>query len=443
MSLKPRNARLLVIDATPATAISMKRALQHAGYEVDCCHSEQEALTALHGARYRLVLCEQPFYESGAILNALRGLSVQVPILVTANTQTVNAVVDAVKSGAADFLSKPVDPAMLVKVVAEYVPEEPTDNLIAADTATVKICELAARVAATDATVLISGPSGVGKEVFARYIHRQSPRANQPYIALNCAAIPENMLEAMLFGYEKGAYTGAVNNHIGKFEQAQGGTLLLDEISEMALSLQAKLLRVLQEKELERLGGKRTIRLNVRVLATTNRNLRQAVARGEFREDLFYRLNVFPLAIPALVDRPADIVPLARHFVTQGREADYGASQLSTAAEQKLGAYHWPGNVRELDNVIQRALILQSRRTIDVEDIQFESFGLQDGGDLVQAGSATDGSLNDWMRNQEHQQIQNAIRQGGSKKEAAAILGISPRTLRYKLQRLREAQYAN
>ncbi|MBB3046369.1 two-component system response regulator FlrC [Litorivivens lipolytica] len=442
MSLKPRNARLLIIDSTPATAASMKRALLHAGYEVDCGHSEQEALTALHSARYSLVLCEKPFYESGEILNAIRGLSVQVPVLVTADTQTVNAVVEAVKSGAADFLSKPIDPAMLVKVVAEYVPEESSNNLIAADPSTLKICDLASRVAATDATVLISGPSGVGKEVFARYIHSQSSRTDQPFIALNCAAIPENMLEAMLFGYEKGAYTGAVNNHIGKFEQAQGGTLLLDEISEMDLSLQAKLLRVLQEKELERLGGKRTIRLNVRVLATTNRDLRETVARGEFREDLFYRLNVFPLAIPSLRARPEDIIPLARHFVTIDRDADQ-VSRLSVAAEQKLKDYHWPGNVRELDNVIQRALILQSRRTIDAEDIQFESFGLQTATQAECVEPSGAGSLNDWMRTQEHRQIENAIRQGGSKKEAAAILGISPRTLRYKLQRLREAQYAN
>ena len=445
MSLKPRNARLLIIDSTPAAALSMKRSLLHAGYQVDCCHSEQEAVAALQAAQYSLILCEQAFFEASTVLTALRSYSTQVPVLVTGSTQTLNAVVEAVKNGAADFLSKPVDPAMLLKVVAEYVPEEATSNLIAADAATLKICELAARVASTDATVLISGPSGVGKEVFARYIHQQSSRAEQPFIALNCAAIPENMLEAMLFGYEKGAYTGAVNNHIGKFEQAQGGTLLLDEISEMDLSLQAKLLRVLQEKELERLGGKRTIRLNVRVLATTNRNLRQAVARSEFREDLFYRLNVFPLAIPALRERSADIVPLARHFVAQGRDMEQGAnSRLSAAAEQKLCSYHWPGNVRELDNVIQRALILQSRRTIEAEDIQFETFGLHDSREAHSAGPIDDtGGLNAWMRNQEHQQIQNAIQQGGSKKEAAAILGISPRTLRYKLQRLREAQFAS
>ncbi len=446
MSLKPKNARLLIIDSTPAAALSMKRSLLHAGYQVDCCHSEQDAVSALQAAQYSLILCEQAFFEANAVLAAMRSHSTQVPVLVTASTQTVNAVVEAVKNGAADFLSKPVDPAMLLKVVAEYVPEEATNNLIAADAATLKICELAARVASTDATVLISGPSGVGKEVFARYIHQQSSRAEQPFIALNCAAIPENMLEAMLFGYEKGAYTGAVNNHIGKFEQAQGGTLLLDEISEMDLSLQAKLLRVLQEKELERLGGKRTIRLNVRVLATTNRNLRQAVARSEFREDLFYRLNVFPLAIPPLRERSADIIPLARHFVAQSRDAEQGAnSRLSSAAEQKLCGYHWPGNVRELDNVIQRALILQSRLTIEAEDIQFESLGLQDSANEISSITLADdnGGLNAWMRNQEHQQIQNAIQQGGSKKEAAAILGISPRTLRYKLQRLREAQFAS
>lgn len=307
-------------------------------------------------------------------------------------------------------------------------------SLIAEDRASCALKTLASRVAATDATVLICGESGVGKEVYARYIHQQSRRADGPFVALNCAAIPENMLEAMLFGYEKGAFTGAVNSHAGKFEQAQGGTLLLDEISEMDIGLQAKLLRVLQEKEIERLGSRRSIKLDVRVLATTNRDLRQAVNDGDFREDLFYRLNVFPLCLAPLRERRDDILPLAIHFLERDDSVSDGASVLSSAAADKLLSYPWPGNVRELDNVIQRALILRAAPRIDDVDIQFEQ-GMQLFSAPVSAEAAP---LEGFMRDQESQRIQAALRQGRSKKEAAELLGISPRTLRYKLARMRE-----
>ena len=218
---------------------------------------------------------------------------------------------------------------------------------------------MAQRVAATVATVMITGESGTGKEVVARFIHRSSPRAGGPFVAINCAAIPENLLEATLFGHEKGAFTGAQQSQSGKFEQAQGGTLLLDEVSEMPLALQAKLLRVLQEKEVERVGGRKAIALDVRVLATSNRDLVAEVKRGGFREDLYYRLNVFPLEMPALRERPADIVPLAQQFL--GRfAAGFGRAgiSLSAGAARQLTQYDWPGNIRELENVIQRALIL-------------------------------------------------------------------------------------
>ena len=223
-------------------------------------------------------------------------------------------------------------------------------DLIVADQASIAVKELATRVARTDATVLISGQSGAGKEVYARFIHSQSRRAEAPFVALNCAAIPENMLEAMLFGYEKGAFTGAINSHTGKFEQAQGGTLLLDEISEMDLGLQSKLLRVLQERELERLGSRKTLKLDVRVIATSNRDVRCAVREGEFREDLFYRLNVFPLLVPSLAERRRDILPLAHHFLSRDSSVRDPAAMLTDEAIQKLFAYAWPGNVRELDS---------------------------------------------------------------------------------------------
>jgi two-component system, response regulator FlrC len=294
---------------------------------------------------------------------------------------------------------------------------------------------LAQRVAATECTVLIVGESGTGKEVLARYIHRNSPRAAQPFIAVNCAAIPENMLEAMLFGYERGAFTGAHASHTGKFEQAQGGTLLLDEVSEMTLGLQAKLLRVLQEREVERLGGRGPLALDVRVLATTNRRLREEVAAGRFREDLYYRLNVFPLAIGPLRARRDDVLPLAMQLLAARCRPGAPIPALSAEAAHLLLTNTWPGNVRELDNLLQRALILVSGPVIRPEHIQFELAG---DGPPASAGGTS--SLASSLDARERDLILDALRAGnGNRREAAESLGISARTLRYKLARLRDA----
>ena len=235
-----------------------------------------------------------------------------------------------------------------------------------------RLIEVARRVAASDCTVLLVGESGTGKEVLARFIHRRSPRAAQPFVAVNCAAIPENMLEAMLFGYERGSFTGAQAAHPGKFEQAQGGTLLLDEITEMPLALQAKLLRVLQEREVERIGSRTSITLDVRVLATTNRRLREEVSAGRFREDLYYRLNVFPLALSPLRQRRDDVLPLAMQLLSGRCRPGERIPALSAEAAHLLLTYPWPGNVRELDNLLQRALILLNGPVIRPEHIQFE-----------------------------------------------------------------------
>jgi len=331
-----------------------------------------------------------------------------------------------------------------------------------------RLLELARRVAASDCTVLIVGESGTGKEVLARFIHRSSPRASQPFIAVNCAAIPENMLEAMLFGYERGSFTGAQSAHAGKFEQAQGGTLLLDEITEMPLALQAKLLRVLQEREVERIGSRTSISLDVRVLATTNRRLREEVAAGRFREDLYYRLNVFPLALSPLRLRRDDVLPLAMHLLSGRVRPGDRIPALSAEAAHLLLTYPWPGNVRELDNLLQRALILVNGPVIRPEHIQFElandAGGSGSGGisiiklpvrsaaKNVSAHSAyhsaaaaksealTNGSLANSLDQAERDLILDALRSGqGNRREAAERLGISPRTLRYKLARLREA----
>jgi len=332
---------------------------------------------------------------------------------------------------------------------------------VACAATSMRLIELARRVAASDCTVLIVGESGTGKEVLARFIHRCSPRTRQPFIAVNCAAIPENMLEAMLFGYERGAFTGAHAAHPGKFEQAQGGTLLLDEITEMPLGLQAKLRRVLQEREVERLGGRTPIALDVRVLATTNRRLREEVAAGRFREDLYYRLNVFPLAIAPLRARRDDVLPLAMQLLSGRCRPGEQIPALGADAAHLLLTYPWPGNVRELDNLLQRALILVNGPVIHKEHVQFEL--ANDGGSpepvtlalkpavlepaatgsfaaIGNPASHSANSLAHSLDQRERDLILDALRSGqGSRREAAERLGISQRTLRYKLARLREA----
>jgi two-component system response regulator FlrC len=368
------------------------------------------------------------------------------------------------------------------QTVAACVTRAEPDPVACAPTS-MRLMDLARRVAASDCTVLIVGESGTGKEVLARFIHRCSPRSREPFIAVNCAAIPETMLEAMLFGYERGAFTGAHAAHPGKFEQAQGGTLLLDEITEMPLGLQAKLLRVLQEREVERLGGRTPIPLDVRVLATTNRRLREEVAAGRFREDLYYRLNVFPLAISPLRSRRDDVLPLAMQLLSARCRPGEQIPALSADAAHLLLTYTWPGNVRELDNLLQRALILVNGPVIRQEHIQFEL--ANDGGaadphvapkSSAATGSALDrapaavaagmtgaaagsigsshtnsmaignsttsmaNSLANSLDQAERDLILDALRSGqGNRREAAERLGISQRTLRYKLARLREA----
>jgi two-component system response regulator FlrC len=338
-----------------------------------------------------------------------------------------------------------------------------------------RLMELARRVAHSECTVLIAGESGTGKEVLARYIHRHSLRAREPFVAINCAAIPENMLEAMLFGWERGAFTGAQAAHPGKFEQAQGGSLLLDEISEIPLVLQAKLLRVLQEREVERLGARQPIQLDVRVIATTNRQLRPDVASGRFREDLYYRLNVFPLTPLPLRARRDDVLPLAMRLLASHCKPGARIPALLPDAAQLLLTYDWPGNVRELENVMQRALVLCESDLIRAAHIVFEATGpaspvpvdarviptlaaathavathaaatdatvIQEPPAALPGGVLLDtlaDSLADSLALAERQIILRALRAHGSRERAAAQLGISARTLRYKLARLRAA----
>ena len=320
----------------------------------------------------------------------------------------------------------------------------PAPEPVAVDPKSRRLIELARRVAVTDCTVLITGESGTGKEVLARFVHRQSPRAGQAFVAVNCAAIPESMLEGVLFGYERGAFTGAHAAHAGKFEQAQGGTLLLDEITEMPLGLQAKLLRVLQEREVDRIGGRVPVPLDVRVIATSNRRLADEVRSGRFREDLYYRLAVFPLEIAPLRERREDILPIAMQWLAL-RSAGGATPALSAAAVEALLTHPWPGNARELGNSLQRAIILCDGPVMDRHHVELETSSLhataaQPATAVVAAVDDGRGALARRRELVEREVLLSALRERtGSRTEVASRLGISPRTLRYKLARLRAA----
>lgn len=378
----------------------------------------------------------------------------QVPVLLMTAYGSITQSVDAIRNGAVDYLVKPFQPQELIDTVHRYVSYDAqcdADEPVAEEASSKQVLQLAQRVAETDSTVLICGESGTGKEVLARYLHNQSSRATGPFVAINCAAIPENMLEAMLFGHEKGAFTGAYSSAPGKFEQADGGTLLLDEISEMDIGLQAKLLRVIQEREVERLGGRKTISLDVRIIATTNRNLLQTVADGKFREDLYYRLSVFPLQWQPLRQRPKDILPIAERLLQRhAKKMNRNVTGFDTQAEQALLAYEWPGNIRELDNVMQRALIMSSDKLISVSALRLDPFdafsspavshhNVNVPGESIDLDKSGMNNLDGDLKQREFEIILDVLKdEGGSRKNAAERLGISPRTLRYKLAKMRE-----
>ncbi|VVN52608.1 Regulatory protein AtoC [Pseudomonas fluorescens] len=443
--------KVLLVEDDRALREALADTLLLAGHDYRAVGSAEDALEAVEQETFSLVVSDvnMPGMDGHQLLALLRARQPQLPVLLMTAHGAVERAVDAMRQGAADYLVKPFEPKALIELVARHalgvIPASEGEGPIAFEPASAQLLELAARVARSDSTVLISGESGTGKEVLARYIHQQSTRAKQPFIAINCAAIPDNMLEATLFGHEKGSFTGAIAAQAGKFEQADGGTILLDEISEMPLGLQAKLLRVLQEREVERVGARKPIQLDIRVVATTNRDLAGEVAAGRFREDLFYRLSVFPLAWRPLRERPADIVPLAERLLNNHvKKMKHAQARLSAEAQACLISYPWPGNVRELDNAIQRALILQQGGLIQPQD-----FCLSMGSGaaplptlapapVAEAESA--GALGDDLRRREFQMIIDTLRaERGRRKEAAERLGISPRTLRYKLAQMRDA----
>ena len=427
------SARVLVVEDDATLRAALRDTLQIGGYQVLAAADGRAALSELERGPVDLVISDVQMdrMDGQQLLRAVRSRRPELPFVMITAHGSVEDAVAAMRAGATDYLLKPFEAEVLLELMERLRPARAPQPLIAADPAMRRLLALAERVAQSDGTVLISGESGTGKEVVARHVHAHSPRAEGPFLAVNCAAIPESMLESMLFGYEKGAYTGAHQARPGKFEQACGGTLLLDEISEMDIALQAKLLRVLQEKEVERLGGSRLIPLDVRVLATTNRRLAAAVRDGLFREDLYYRLNVLPLQVPALRERPQDIAALAEAFLQ--RHAPAGRVPLIGAdARERLLAHGWPGNVRELENCMQRAALLAVGETLGAADIDF--------GETLEAPAEAAPPLEGDLRERERQIIIDALRaSGGSRKGAAERLGISPRTLRYKLARMREA----
>ncbi len=439
---------VLVVEDDPTLLEAIRDTLEMAKYSVLEASNGKQALEQISKNAVGLVISDVQMRPMNGheLLARIKLNFPQIPVLLMTAYGNIEKAVTAMREGAIDYLAKPFEPEVLIeKVQQSIIPPVETDRqVIADDLRTRELLLLADKVSRSDATVTIGGESGTGKEVFAQYIHRQSPRSEKPFIALNCAAIPDNMLEAVLFGYEKGAFTGAHSAMPGKFEQAQGGTLLLDEISEMSLGLQAKLLRVLQEREVERLGGRKLIALDVRVLATTNRVLREEVAAGRFREDLFYRLHVFPLHLPPLRERKRDILPLARFLMQRLCDSqNIPQPKLSSVAEQRLLSHQWPGNVRELDNVMQRALILCDGSSIGPDELCFEMEAQTARSVIEEEPKAETNRLNADLRSMEDQMILDALREGnGNRKGAAERLGISQRTLRYKIARLRDAGIA-
>lgn len=433
---------VLVVEDDPGLREAVVDTLLLSEYDIIEADSGEAALLQLKKHKIDMVVSDVQMGQMSGLmlLKNIKAGWPNMPVLIMTAYATIDDAVKAMKDGACNYIAKPFAPEVLLNMISQYMPVEQvitSHRPIAKDKQSLQLLALAEKVAATDASVMILGPSGSGKEVLSKFIHNHSTRADETFVAINCAAIPENMLEATLFGYEKGAFTGAVNACPGKFEQAQGGTILLDEITEMDLGLQAKILRVIQEREVERLGGRKVINLDVRVLATSNRDLKEAVAQGVFREDLFYRLNVFPLTWPPLKHRVDDIIPLANHIINQYSPNEN--IELSPCAIQKLISYNWPGNVRELENVIQRSLIMKSSAQIFAHDLLIESYE-QAQSEVVVAESGEDDNLESELKQQEFQIILDALRTcNGSRKDVAERLGVSARTLRYKLAKMRES----
>jgi two-component system response regulator FlrC len=420
---------------------ALGEALRRKGHTVETASNGIDAASKLENVTVQAVITDlrMPGMDGLELLHHVRRTKPALPVIVLSAYGTVPTAVDAIKAGACDFLLKPfsheaLDEVLNRHVVAGFSPRSSSEcnDIVTQNPSMLSLLEQAAQAAKTHATILVQAESGTGKELLARWIHKNSPKHNGPFVAVNCAALPENLLESELFGYEKGAFTGATNFKPGKFELAQNGTILLDEIGEMAPLLQAKLLRVLQEQEVDRVGGKRPIPINVRVIATTNKDLRKLIARGQFREDLFFRLNVVPLRVPPLRDRKDDIAVLAGHFMKKyGGIAD---ATVDTETVELLQRYGWPGNVRELENVVHRSFALRGRLKILPADLFDHSIDTPESSP-TQAGQS--------VGEMERKLIMSTLEQvNGNRTHAAKLLGISLRTLRNKLREYRVEEAA-
>jgi len=439
--------RLLVVGRLSGQLSNAVKLAMAAGAKVahvETCEAATYALRAGQGADLLMVDYE---LDIAALIAANEAERIRVPVVACGVGADPRRAADAIRAGAKEFIPLPPEADLIAAVLAAV--SDDNRPMIARDPSMQAVITLADQVAASEASILITGESGVGKEVMARYLHSKSRRANRPFISVNCAAIPENLLESELFGHEKGAFTGAVARRIGKFEEASGGSLLLDEISEMDGRLQAKLLRALQEREIDRVGGGKPVKVDIRVIATSNRDLAEAVRNGTFREDLLYRLNVVNLRLPALRERPGDIVALADHFAKKYAIANGVPDRpISVGARQRLVSHRWPGNVRELENAVHRAVLLSSGP--EIEDFAIR---LPDGAPMpaspaaetaraasIAAEAASRAFVGQTVAAVEQQLIIETLSHCfGNRTHAANILGISIRTLRNKLKEYSDA----
>src|SRR6187397_2446554 len=433
--------RLLIVGTlggqlTTATKLAMEK-----GASVTHAESNDQALAVLRSGRGADLLMVDVAIDIRELVTRLDAERIYVPIVACGVTNDARAAVKAIHAGAKEYIPLPPDPDLIAAVLAAVA--EDTREMIYRDDAMAKVVKLAQQIAGSDASVLITGESGTGKEVLARFVHGRSNRSKKSFITVNCAAIPENLLESELFGHEKGAFTGALARRIGKFEEANGGTLLLDEISEMEVRLQSKLLRAIQERVIDRVGGNRPVPIDIRIIATSNRNLTDAVREGKFREDLLFRLNVVNLKIPPLRERPADIGELAHHFIRKYSQANgLPLRPLSAEARRALSANRWPGNVRELENTLHRAVLLSSGSEIGVDGILSPDGARLDqmrGTDVaahaaIAAEQVTRNLVGRTVAEVERDLILETLKHClGNRTHAANILGISIRTLRNKL----------
>jgi DNA-binding NtrC family response regulator len=418
------------ISAAMKIALGLGAKVAHAG-------SAAEATAALRSGKGADLLMVDAQIDIAALIAANEAELIRVPIVACGVATTPQAAAAAIRAGAKEFIPLPPDAELIGAIIAAVTNDERT--MIASDPAMRDVVALAEQISGSDASVLLTGESGVGKEVLARHVHTRSKRSAGPFIAVNCAAIPDNLLESELFGHEKGAFTGAIARRIGKFEEAQGGTLLLDEITEMDLRLQAKLLRAIQERVIDRVGGGKPVAVDIRIIATSNRDLAAAVQAGAFRADLYYRLNVVNLKIPPLRERPADIAALARHFAKKYAVANGVPDRpLSDGAMKKIQALPWRGNVRELENAMHRAILLSNGREIEAEAVR-EAESLSPDHPAQRAALAAQGAARSLVGRTVAAVEQDLILETlqhclGNRTHAATILGISIRTLRNKLK---------